>query len=132
MVYKFNGELLTLKRIIGHNGPSICELEDVMSVQSAIEAKLQQALNPAHMQVINESFRHSVPPGSESHFKVTLVADEFAGQSPVKRHQMVYRLLDEELKGGVHALALHLYTAAEWHDKGQAAPDSPNCRGGSK
>lgn len=103
-----------------------------MSVQNSIEAKLESAFRPAHMQVINESFRHSVPPGSESHFKVTLVASEFVGQPVVKRHQMVYKLLDEELKNSIHALALHLYTEEEWRDKGEVEPESPDCKGGSK
>ena len=36
---------------------------------------------------------HNVPPGSESHFKVTLVSDKFDGLRLVKRHQEVYGLL---------------------------------------
>jgi len=103
-----------------------------MSIQNAIESKLKQALDPAYLEVINESFRHNVPPGSESHFKITLVAEEFADRTLVQRHQMVYQLLATELQQGVHALALHLYSADEWQDKGQAAPDSPPCHGGEK
>ena len=30
---------------------------------------------------------HNVPPGSESHFKVIIISDDFVGQSLVKRHQ---------------------------------------------
>ena len=103
-----------------------------MSVKDVIEAKLEEAFQPSYLQVVNESFRHSVPPGSESHFKVTLASADFQDNSVVKRHQMVYKLLAEELKTGVHALALHLYTADEWQEKGAIAPESPACRGGSK
>ena len=42
---------------------------------------------------------------------------------------MVYRLLGEELRSGVHALALHTYSTADWAGTA-AAPDSPACRGG--
>lgn len=103
-----------------------------MTIQAAIEQKLAAAFQPAHLQVINESFRHNVPPGSESHFKVTLVSSEFADKRMVARHQLVYKLLDDELKAGVHALALHLYTAEEWQEKEGIEPQSPPCHGGSK
>ena len=103
-----------------------------MSIQSVIEQKLQTEFNPQQLEVTNESFMHNVPPGSETHFKVVLVSDAFAGKRPVARHQAVYKALAEELAGPVHALALHTYTGAEWQEAAQAAPDSPQCRGGSK
>lgn len=102
-----------------------------MSIQATIEEKLQ-ALAPAFLAVENESHRHAVPPNSETHFKVTLVSERLEGLMPVKRHQQVYALLANELAGPVHALALHLYTPAEWQASGQSRPDSPDCRGGSK
>ncbi|MFC2992201.1 MULTISPECIES: BolA family protein [Halomonas] len=102
-----------------------------MSIQATIEEKLQ-ALAPAFLAVENESHRHAVPPDSETHFKVTLVSERLEGLMPVKRHQQVYALLADELAGPVHALALHLYTPAEWQASGQSRPDSPDCRGGSK
>ena len=102
-----------------------------MSIQAIIEEKLQ-ALEPAFLAVENESHRHAVPPDSETHFKVTLVSERLDGLMPVKRHQQVYALLADELAGPVHALALHLYTPAEWEASGQSRPESPDCRGGSK
>lgn len=102
-----------------------------MSVQARIEDTLQ-TLEPTHMTVENESHMHHVPANSETHFKVTLVSARFAGLMPVKRHQMIYALLADELAGPVHALALHLYTAEEWQGRGEARPDSPNCRGGGR
>ena len=102
-----------------------------MSVQQTIESKLQTALVPQYLEVENESHRHSGP-ATESHFKITAVSTEFVGQLPVKRHQQVYDLLADEMAGGVHALALHLYAPSEWQERQQRAPDSPDCRGGSK
>ena len=102
-----------------------------MIVQAAIEEKLQ-ALNPAVVEVLNESHMHSVPPNSETHFKVTLVSEAFNGSRKVQRHQKVYGLLADELAGPVHALALHLYTPDEWQERNQLVPDSPDCLGGSK
>jgi BolA protein len=102
-----------------------------MPVQDSIEDKLQQDLSVKYLSIENESHRHSGP-ATESHFKVTVVADDFAGLSAVQRHRRIYALLAEELAGGVHALALHLYTPEEWQARQQQAPRSPDCRGGGK
>jgi BolA protein len=101
-------------------------------VEQAIYDKLVAEFAPDVVQVTNESFMHSVPPGSESHFKLVLVTDSFETQRPVARHQAIYRLLADELAGPVHALALHTYTCAEWSANQASAPASPDCLGGSK
>ncbi|MCV6071225.1 BolA/IbaG family iron-sulfur metabolism protein, partial [Escherichia coli] len=49
-------------------------------IQEIIEKKLHSELQPSYLKVINESYMHNVPPGSESHFKVIVVSDSFAGQ----------------------------------------------------
>ena len=103
-----------------------------MNVQTEIEHRLNAELGPEHLQVVNESYMHSVPANSETHFKVVLVSAAFAGKRKVARHQQVYALLSEQLEGPVHALALHTYTPQEWAQRQQAAPDSPDCLGGSK
>ena len=103
-----------------------------MTIQASIETRLTEALTPAHLEVINESHQHNVPPNSETHFKVVIVADAFESQRKVARHQTVYALLQEELAGPVHALALHTYTRAEWSERFGEAPLSPPCLGGSR
>lgn len=99
-------------------------------VATQIRRKLEEAFQPAHLQLDNESDRHSVPPGSESHFKVVMVSERFDGLRKVARHQQVYGVLADELAGVVHALALHLYTPGEWTER-QSVPESPACLGGS-
>lgn len=105
-----------------------------MRIQNTLETKLNEAFDASILQVENESHKHSVPPNSETHFKVTMVSPAFVGQMKVKRHQAIYKVLAKELEmvGGVHALALHLYSPEEWEASGQVAPASPNCMGGSK
>lgn len=102
-----------------------------MSMQEQIEQPLRAAFAIEHLEVINESHGHNVPAGSETHFKVVIVSPAFAGLSLVKRHQAVYAQVRGPLANGVHALALHTYTADEWAARA-AAPESPACRGGSK
>lgn len=101
-------------------------------VQAGIEKKLYESLAPLHLEVINESHMHSVPPGSESHFKITVVSDKFLDQSPVQRHRTINELLAAEISGPVHALALHTMTPDEWFEKGGTSENSPPCLGGSK
>lgn len=96
-----------------------------MTMQQRIEQALG-ALDPAHLQVLDESHMHSR--GQETHYKVVLVTDQFAGLSRVKRQQMVYATLGE-LMGQFHALAQHTYTPEEWAQLG-VAPASPTCAGG--
>ena len=102
-----------------------------MIVQTAIESKLAQHLAPQHLEVLNESHMHSVPPNSETHFKAVIVSDAFSGKRKVARHQQIYALLKEELEGPVHALAMHLFTPQEWQEN-STVQASPTCQGGSK
>ena len=103
-----------------------------MTVETDITEKLTSSLQPSHLEVINESHMHNVPPGSESHFKVVIVSDQFNGKMLVARHRMINKALAEELAGPIHALALHTMTPGEWSEKGGEAPSSPPCMGGSK
>lgn len=104
-----------------------------MSIAYQIEQKLMQAFTPSVLEVINESHQHNVPPGSESHFKVVIVTDQFDGKRLLARHRMINQLLAEELAEHIHALALHTYTQHEWSaNQGEQAPLSPKCMGGSK
>ena len=103
-----------------------------MNMQQHIYQKLRDSLEPSFIDVINESHLHNTPPDSQSHFKVIIVCDAFNDKMPVKRHQLIYGLLAEELRQQVHALALHTYTNEEWQERSESAPATPDCRGGSK
>jgi len=102
-----------------------------MSTQDTIELKISQALAPSHLEILNESHMHNVPPGSESHFKVTVVSEKFGGQALINRHRMVNSALAEELRGKIHALSLHTMTPDEWFETGGTSAESPQCLGGS-
>ena len=103
-----------------------------MSVQTKIEEKIVAAISVLGLEVINESFMHNVPPGSESHFKVVVISDEFTGQRLLQRHQRVNKILADELEGEVHALSIQALTADEWEKKGENIMPSPKCLGGGK
>jgi BolA protein len=88
-----------------------------MSVAATIESKLTAALHPTRVKVIDESELHKGHaghrPGGQSHFRVEIVSAAFDGQSRVARQRRVYEILADELKAGVHALALKTLTPAE-------------------
>ena len=103
-----------------------------MSLQQTIKSKISQSFAPSHLEVINDSNMHNVPPGSESHFKLVVVSDTFTDKSLVQRHQSVNRVLAEELRESIHALSMETHTATEWAERSGQTMDSPLCRGGSK
>lgn len=98
-------------------------------MRETIEEKLRVEFEPAHLEVIDESYRHNVPAGAESHFKVVIVSNRFEGERVLSRHRAIYAVLAVELASKVHALALHTYTVKEWDSLQNAVPASPPCGG---
>lgn len=104
------------------------EAASFMTIDQSIRNKVVQEFTPQEVILLNESHMHAGP-AENSHFNLTLVSEQFAGKRPVARHQMVYKVLAEELAGEVHALALHLFTPEEWNKAGNSSQASPNCQG---
>ena len=77
-----------------------------MSLEQQLIERLQQ-LSPSHLEVVNESSGHGgYFPGKESHFKVIVVSEIFAGLRLVQRHQKIYAVAGELLSPGkIHAWA---------------------------
>lgn len=88
-----------------------------MAMADVIRSKLTDALHPARLEIVDESHRHvghaGSRPGGETHFKVEIVSEVFAGKSRVERQRMVFHALEAELAGQIHALALATRTPAE-------------------
>jgi stress-induced morphogen len=100
-------------------------------MQRTIESKLTTAFAPPVLLIQNESHMHSVPPGSESHFRVTVVSEKFEGMPILARHRAVNTALALELKSGIHALSITARTPQQWAID-SAVGKSPPCLGGSK
>ena len=90
---------------------------DTMARRDVIAEKLNKAFAPASLEVIDESHQHvghaGHREGGETHFRVYIVAEAFHGKSRLERHRMVNETLVAELKGGVHALAIHAAVPGE-------------------
>ncbi len=102
----------------------------LMSRKHRINQLISEELNPCFIEIEDESSKHHVPEGAETHFKVSLVSEKFNDLTKVARHRLITKLLATELNSGLHALSLHLFTPAEWQNRGQTTPTSPACRDG--
>lgn len=79
-------------------------------VAAEMTARLTDALNPTHLEVINDSHHHAGHTGDdgtgESHFTVVIESRAFEGQSRVQRQRLVNGALAELLRDRIHALAI--------------------------
>jgi len=100
-------------------------------LETLLNQALADALTPTHLEIENESHGHNVPKNSETHFRVVVVSQAFAGLGRVKRHQLVYKAASEALARGVHALAMQCFTPEEWASDPMRL-SSPPCHGGMK
>jgi BolA family transcriptional regulator, general stress-responsive regulator len=75
-----------------------------------IEKRLRDAFNPRVLEVVDESERHrghaGYQEGGQSHYKVVIESEAFAGLSRIARHRAVHEALGRELVAEIHALAL--------------------------
>ena len=82
-----------------------------MTVQSRIEEILTQNFAPERLMVINESHLHAghhpdITGAGETHMRVRIVSQKFAGMPRLARHRAITALLKPELDAGLHALAI--------------------------
>lgn len=88
-----------------------------MTMRDQITKKLTEAFAPRSLDVTDESHLHEGHAGhrqgGETHFRVHIVSDAFAGKGRVERHRMINATLAGELAGGVHALAISALAPGE-------------------
>ena len=91
-----------------------------MSVAEQIRARLD-SLRPEQIELVDESEQHrghaGYRAGGGTHWRLTIVAREFAGKPTLARHRMVYQALGELMQHPIHALAI---TARSPEEKGNA------------
>ena len=81
-----------------------------MSVKEAMTRKLEAAFAPLSLLVIDESEHHrghgGWREGGETHFRIQIVSPAFKGKTRVDIHRAINACVADELKAGVHALAI--------------------------
>lgn len=72
----------------------------------AIAEKIQLALPDAKVQVQGDD---------GVHFEAIIVAEAFAGLSPIARHRLVYGALGDAMESAIHALSIKTMTPEEFN-----------------
>ena len=81
-----------------------------MTARERLVSTLTEALRPETLEVIDESHQHAGHggwrPEGETHFRIKVVSATFTGKGRIDRHRIVNALAADELRAGVHALAI--------------------------
>ena len=87
------------------------------TVAETMRRKLTEALAPTRLAILDESHRHAghagARPEGETHFRIEIISEKFAGLSRIERQRLVHQVLAAELAGRVHALSLATQTPEE-------------------
>jgi BolA protein len=94
-------------------------MADMTSRYERISAMLESRFAPLRLEIEDESAKHAGHAGQkgvtggQTHYRVVMVSESFAGMSRLARSRAVHAALDAEFKSGLHALSLSLNTPAE-------------------
>ncbi|HCL86953.1 BolA family protein [Pulveribacter sp.] len=90
---------------------TIAAAQPVAVTAPAMQAHLQQQLQPTFLEVLDESWQHEGHAGANgtgfgTHFRVRVASPLFAGQRRVAQHRLVYDALRVFIDAGAHAIAI--------------------------
>lgn len=81
-----------------------------------IKQRLQAALHPKHLTVIDESLSHAGHAGAAAgggHFSVEVVSEAFVDKNLMERHRLIYQALGELMQHEIHALRIRAKSPIE-------------------
>jgi BolA protein len=89
-----------------------------VALKDRITDIVTRELRPTELRVDDESHLHAGHAGSreggETHFRIDVVSEAFAGKSRVARHRMINELMAEAFgRDGLHALAIRARAPGE-------------------
>ena len=69
---------------------------------------LEESLNPAQLEIIDDSHLHAGHSGhgGAGHFRVQIVSEKFNGLATLARHRLVYSALENMMQTEIHALSI--------------------------
>ncbi len=79
-------------------------------------------MTPAEVQaLIENNLPHAqalINSEDNSHFEAVIICPDFDGKTPVKQHQMVYRIVNDLIQNNsIHALNLKTYTPQQYAEQ---------------
>lgn len=88
-----------------------------MSRVEKIKTRINEALAPEQLEIIDDSQSHAGHSGvaehGGGHFFATIVSARFEGKNLIQRHQMVYQALGDLMQSDIHAFSIKAYTPNE-------------------
>lgn len=81
-----------------------------------LRQRLEQALHPDSLEIIDESAKHAGHAGAASggsHFIVDISSLAFQGKSLIQRHRLVYDAAGDMMQQEIHALSINARTPEE-------------------
>ena len=81
-----------------------------------IRERLTNSLQPAELEIIDESAKHAGHAGAASgggHFIVNITAAAFNDKTLIQRHRLVYDAVDDIMHREIHALSIQATTPEE-------------------
>ena len=92
-----------------------------MAIEQQIRTLLETQLAPSFIEIQNESDKHAGHQGSpgtgDTHFRLTIVSEEFKGKSQIQRHRLIYSCLHNLMNNPIHALSIKAYTQEEFSSR---------------
>ena len=89
-----------------------------MGFSTSLHEKLETALEPQKLEIINESHLHAghqenFDGTGETHLRVRIVSTAFENMTRLERHRAINSLAAAEIEAGLHALAIEALTPDE-------------------
>lgn len=78
--------------------------------------RLEQALNPDVLEIVDESHLHRGHVGARDgrgHFRINTTAAMFADRTRIERHRLIYQALGNLMETDIHALAIEAFASEE-------------------
>jgi BolA protein len=81
-----------------------------------LKSRLQEALAPIQLEIIDETAKHAGHAGAASgggHYILHIVASAFQDKSPVQRHRLVFDAVGDMMHTDIHALSIQAKAPGE-------------------
>ena len=79
-----------------------------------IQELLSQNIQIDKLDIIDETHKHNKHPQSNGfHIKLEVVSKDFEGMNLVKRHRLIYNILDSMIKKEIHAISINAKSPTE-------------------
>lgn len=81
-----------------------------------LRSRLQDALAPEALDIIDETAKHAGHAGAASgggHYLLNIVSAAFEGKNPIQRHRLVFDAVGDMMHADIHALSIQARTPDE-------------------